>query len=243
MHPYRSLASRPILFSFRRCPYAISARLALAYCCIEYQTIEVNFKNKPKALSLLSPKATVPVLFLPDTKQVIDESIDVVHWAIASALDYPSMTLASAHYTLELTKPCFIENNEYATIMNTRTVFIEQLNQLKFAKFSSQEEENTMLHAQIDLLTQWESIIGLHAPQYLLHAFSSLDILLLPTIRQWYRTPYGVSLESCPKLFRWLQWHMQSSIWQAVMKKPDAEQLTTSKALAEHVYACIASTH
>ena len=127
--------------------------------------------------------------------------------------------------------------------MNTRSVFIKRLNQLKFATFSSPEEADSMLHAQIDLLTQWESIIGLHTPEYLLHAFSSLDILLLPTIRQWYRTPYGASLENFPKLFQWLQWHTQSSVWQAIMKKPHAEQLATSKALAEHLYAYLTTSH
>ena len=72
----------PILYSFRRCPYAMRARLALAYTGIKVEIREVELKNKPQALRDISPKATVPVLHLPDGK-VIDESLDIMHWALA----------------------------------------------------------------------------------------------------------------------------------------------------------------
>ncbi|TPG43278.1 hypothetical protein EAH79_05690 [Sphingomonas koreensis] len=76
------MSTLPILYSFRRCPYAIRARLALlaseTYCVIR----EIKLAAKPAALTAASPKATVPVLVLPDGR-VIDQRLDIMHWALA----------------------------------------------------------------------------------------------------------------------------------------------------------------
>ena len=72
----------PVLYSFRRCPYAIRARLALAVSGIEYELREVVLKNKPPQLLVASAKGTVPVLVLAGGG-VIDESLDVMRWALA----------------------------------------------------------------------------------------------------------------------------------------------------------------
>ena len=74
----------PILYSFRRCPYAMRARMAI---CVSGQRVglrEVALRDKPPSLLTYSPKATVPVLVLPDGR-VIDESLDVMQWALAQA--------------------------------------------------------------------------------------------------------------------------------------------------------------
>lgn len=85
----------PILYSFRRCPYAMRARLALHYANIGVEHREILLKNKPTQMLKASPKGTVPVLILPDG-QVIDESLDVVLWALETAsqhgLLWPSKT-------------------------------------------------------------------------------------------------------------------------------------------------------
>jgi glutathione S-transferase len=72
----------PVLYSFRRCPYAIRARLAIAYAGLVVDIREVALKNKPAQMLALSPKGTVPVLHLPDGT-VIEESLDIMHWALA----------------------------------------------------------------------------------------------------------------------------------------------------------------
>ena len=72
----------PILYSFRRCPFAIRARLALAYAGIAVEIREVALKNKPEQLLAISPKGTVPVLQLTDGS-VLEESLDIMHWALA----------------------------------------------------------------------------------------------------------------------------------------------------------------
>ena len=80
-----TLAERrlPVLYSFRRCPYAIRARLALRVAGVAVALREVALGNKPAALSAASPKATVPVLQLPDGT-VLEQSIDIMRWALAS---------------------------------------------------------------------------------------------------------------------------------------------------------------
>jgi glutathione S-transferase len=71
----------PILYSFRRCPYAMRARLALATSGTVCVLREVVLARKPTALLLASPKGTVPVLVLPDG-QVLDQSLDIMLWAL-----------------------------------------------------------------------------------------------------------------------------------------------------------------
>jgi glutathione S-transferase len=71
----------PVLYSFRRCPYAIRARLALQVSAQSCVLREVVLAQKPAALLEASPKGTVPVLLLPDG-MVIAQSLDIMHWAL-----------------------------------------------------------------------------------------------------------------------------------------------------------------
>ena len=71
----------PILYSFRRCPYAMRARLIILLSQIKVELREVKLSNKPEEMTAISKKGTVPVLLLPNDK-VIDESLDVMNWAL-----------------------------------------------------------------------------------------------------------------------------------------------------------------
>lgn len=71
----------PILYSFRRCPYAIRARLAIKASGVAVALREVVLRDKPAALTAASPKATVPVLQLPDGT-VLEQSLDIMRWAL-----------------------------------------------------------------------------------------------------------------------------------------------------------------
>lgn len=73
--------SLPVLYSFRRCPYAMRARLALAASGQTCELREVVLRDKPPSLLQASPKGTVPVLVLPDGS-VLDESLDIMQWAL-----------------------------------------------------------------------------------------------------------------------------------------------------------------
>lgn len=71
----------PILYTFRRCPYAMRARMALAYAGINCIVREVDLKNKPEALLKASAKGTVPVLQFSN-QPVLEESLDIIKWAL-----------------------------------------------------------------------------------------------------------------------------------------------------------------
>ena len=70
----------PILYSFKRCPYAIRARMALKLTNVKCEIREVRLNNKPKHMLEVSPKGTVPVLILND--RTIEESMEVIDWAL-----------------------------------------------------------------------------------------------------------------------------------------------------------------
>jgi glutathione S-transferase len=72
----------PILYSFRRCPYAMRTRMAIAVSGVQVELREVVLRDKPRELIAASAKATVPVLLLPDG-EVIDESLDIMRWALS----------------------------------------------------------------------------------------------------------------------------------------------------------------
>jgi len=83
-HPPPTVAAPqlPRLYTFRRCPYAMRARMALLQAGLAFEAVEVSLRDKPASLLALSPKATVPVLQLPDGS-VIEESWDILRWALA----------------------------------------------------------------------------------------------------------------------------------------------------------------
>ena len=70
----------PILYSFKRCPYAMRARMAIKLADIRCEIREVRLNNKPRHMLEISPKGTVPVLILKD--KIIDESLDIINWVI-----------------------------------------------------------------------------------------------------------------------------------------------------------------
>jgi glutathione S-transferase len=76
--------STALLYSYRRCPYAMRARMALLVAQKPFQVFEIELKNKPAEMLALSPKGTVPVLRLPDG-QVLEQSWDIMAWALAGA--------------------------------------------------------------------------------------------------------------------------------------------------------------
>ena len=73
----------PILYSFRRCPYAMRVRLAIAGAGIQVELREVLLRDKPLEMLEVSSKGTVPVLVLPNG-QIIEESFDIMKWALGA---------------------------------------------------------------------------------------------------------------------------------------------------------------
>jgi glutathione S-transferase len=76
----------PLLYTYRRCPYAMRARLALLQAGVAFDAFEIVLRDKPAEMLALSPKGTVPVLRLPDG-QVLEQSLDIMRWAFLETGD------------------------------------------------------------------------------------------------------------------------------------------------------------
>jgi glutathione S-transferase len=104
-----TITSTPVLYSFRRCPYAMRARMALYSSGIVCELREVVLRNKPETMLALSPKGTVPVLLTCEGK-VIDESLDIMLWALRQ--NDPEDWLSPQHGSLE-GMLALIERNDF----------------------------------------------------------------------------------------------------------------------------------
>ena len=110
------------LYSFRRCPYAMRARMALRYSGVAVDIVEVSLKAKPAEMLALSGKGTVPVLSADD--RVIDESLDIMRWALAQ--NDPQDWLLKADPAAAAQIASLIEHNDQ--------VFKVHLNRYKYAE-------------------------------------------------------------------------------------------------------------
>ena len=196
------------LYSFRRCPYAMRARLAIAQSGIQCELREVVLKDKPQQLIELSPKATVPVLLTADDK-VIDESIDIAFWALAQHDPdnwYQSLTSEQHEQMLAL-----IENNDGE--------FKYFLDRYKYADRYPEQDERFYREQGEKTLTRLEQLLTEH-DCLLRDSWTLADIALLPFIRQfafvdkdWFdSSPY-------PRVRAWLEAFLESDLFRAVMKK------------------------
>lgn len=195
--------SEAVLYSFRRCPYAMRARMALRYSGVAVQIIEVSLKAKPAEMLALSPKGTVPVLSVDG--RVIDESLAIMRWALAKN-DPEGWLLGDDRATQAL-----IEENDQG--------FKHQLNRYKYAeRYPEYPMEHYRAEGEVFLMR----LEGLLAErEYLLAGHLSLaDVALAPFVRQfahvdreWFgRAPY-------PRLRAWLQRFLESPLFIAVMAK------------------------
>lgn len=72
---------KPLLYTYRRCPYAMRARMALLIASIDFDAHEVSLREKPPEMLALSPKGSVPVMLLPDGS-VLEQSWDIMRWVL-----------------------------------------------------------------------------------------------------------------------------------------------------------------
>lgn len=191
------------LYSFRRCPYAMRARMALRYSGVPVEIVEVSLKAKPAEMLAISPKGTVPVLDAEG--RVIDESLEIMRWALAQN-DPDNWLLGGDSRIAEL-----IEANDRA--------FKLHLNRYKYAeRYPEQPMEVYRAEGALFLQRLDELLEG---RDYLLSDQPCLaDIALLPFVRQfahvdreWFaQTPYV-------RLQVWLQGFLESELFTAIMKK------------------------
>ncbi len=204
------MSSLPILYSFRRCPYAIRARLALLAsetCCA---IREIRLSSKPAELIAVSSKATVPVLVLPDGG-VIDESLDIMRWALAR--HDPSG---------------WIDRIDEALIETNDGPFKHHLDRTKYlarypARYPDRHGDDPIVHrdACIDLLAPIED--RLTRSPYLCDSEPGLtDMAILPFVRQFALIDRdGFDALPMPHLRGWLDRFLVSPLFEAVMLRLD----------------------
>ena len=197
----------PILYSFRRCPYAMRARLAIKVSGVEVELREVVLKDKPKEMLDCSPKATVPVLQLEDGA-VIDESRDIIAWALA--INDPENWLLRDDLAVE-------EINQLIDINDNS--FKGHLDHYKYADRFPEKTE-TYYRKQGEVFLQMLDS-KLNKSVYLMgNHISVLDIALFPFIRQFaYVDINWFEKSNYKKLNVWLNRFIESELFNSVMKK------------------------
>ena len=202
-----------LLYSFRRCPYAMRARMALAYSNVGVQIQDILLKDKPQSMLDASPKGTVPVLIIHDKSSnhdsVIDESIDIMFWSLSKADPdnwYFGLTDNQQQIITQLI--CEFDNN-----------FKPLLDKYKYANRYPELSEAQYRDKALMYLEKLNQL--LEESQYLISKQLSLaDIAIFPFIRQfafvnkrWFDdAPY-------PKLQQWLKKHIESDLFQLIMEK------------------------
>ena len=196
----------PILYSFRRCPYAMRARLALAHAGLACELREINLRNKPQALLEASPKGTVPVLVLQDGR-VIEQSLEIMLHALQSK--DPDGWLAPTQGTLE---------DMLALIGRNDSFFKQALDRCKYPERYTAEAVN---QAQTDALT-WLADLDAQLAEsgYLFGMNPSLaDMALRPFVRQFARIDEAQWAEQPWRhLQDWLQRWIDSALFAEIME-------------------------
>jgi len=190
----------PILYSFRRCPYAMRARMALAVSGAVCHIREVKLAHKPAELVASSPKATVPVLVLPDG-QVIAESLDIMIWAL---------TLNDPEGWLERDDRFLIDANDAS--------FKHHLDRYKYPNRHASDPLSHRANG-LEILAKLDERLGIH--ENLCGPKRGLtDIAIFPFVRQFAEVDRAwFDEQPLPKLQAWLSRHLASRLFETSMLK------------------------
>lgn len=197
------MADLPILYSFRRCPYAIRARLALVYSGISVEIREIHLKHKPSQMLAISAKGTVPVLQLPDGT-VIDESLDIMQWALAQ--NDPDHWLDMGE---NLEKLIQWNDGDFKTYLD-RYKYADRYPEYSQAYYRNQAEQ---------FLVELENRLKL-TPYLAGDHVSLLDAAIFPFIRQFAAVDNEwFAASAYRQINNWLDGLLQSGLFNAVMTK------------------------
>lgn len=188
----------PALYSFRRCPYAMRARMALLESGTDVELREVVLRDKPAEMLIASPKGTVPVLVLPDGL-VIDESLEVMRWALArnDPLDW-------------------LARDDAALIGDCDATFKHHLDRYKYPdRHGSDPVEHrasglAWLGGLEARLAYAENLCG--------NAAGLTDVAIFPFVRQFAATDRTWwEAKELPRVRAWLDGHVGSDLFQRAM--------------------------
>jgi glutathione S-transferase len=197
----------PVLYSFRRCPYAMRSRLALATSGVVCELREVVLKNKPQALLDASPKATVPVLVLPNG-EVLEQSLDIMLWALRQC--DPGAWLSPSQGNVE---------DMLALIAECDGPFKRALDRCKYPNRYPEADANV----ERARATAWLAALEqrLHSQPCLFGSHLALaDMAIAPFVRQFAGIdPAWWQAQPWPALQRWLSDWQSSALLESIMPK------------------------
>jgi len=197
------VSNLPVLYTFRRCPYAMRARMALWYAGINCELREVVLRDKPPSMLEYSAKGEVPVLVVDD--RVIDESLDVMTWALGQ--NDPDGWMAP--------------DPEEATELTNRfdAEFKPILDRYKYADRHPERSQVEYRDDALPYLRELDERLGAHA--YLMgEELSFADVALFPFIRQFANVDKNW-FDGCKfkDLVSWLNGLLESGLFLSIMKK------------------------
>lgn len=197
----------PILYSFRRCPYAIRARMAIAVSGQNCELREVVLRSKPAEMIKASPKGTVPVLVLSEF-DVLEESMEIMHWAL-SKNDPEGWLIATDQNRIDV--DLLISENDGA--------FKDNLDKYKYSARFENVDRNYHRAECLSFLDKLNE--RLSETNYLCSdKFSLIDASLIPFVRQFANTDREwFDALDLPGIHRWLKLILESNLFVSVMKK------------------------
>ena len=200
----------PRLYSFRRCPYAMRARLALLFAELPVELREIVLKNKPSQMLAISPKGTVPVLQLPEGR-VIEESRDIMVWALEHN---DKQGLLDAKLIKQANDLLDKNDHEFKHWLD-HYKYADRYPEMSQAEY--QERGEVYLQSLETLLSKNAYLLG--------DSISIADIGIMPFVRQFAHVDrdvfYGLPY---PKLQRWLQDWLEHPLFKQAMTKFDPWQ-------------------
>ncbi|MEQ1539398.1 MAG: glutathione S-transferase [Sphingorhabdus sp.] len=193
------MAELPILYSFRRCPYAMRARMAIAVSGVQVEQREVVLRDKPPELLAASPKATVPVLVLTDGV-VIDESLDIMRWALGQNDSEGWLAADGAGLIIQNDGP-----------------FKAALDRYKYPHRYGLESGETYRDEGFAILVELDGRLQ-NQPYLSGQTLGLTDIAIFPFIRQFAATNQSwFDEQPLPQLHRWLDQLLSSNLFARIM--------------------------
>jgi len=196
-----------VLYTFRRCPYAIRARMAIFTAGIDVELREVSLKKKPQHMLDLSSKGTVPVLC--DGTKVIDESLDIMLWALA--INDPDQWVS--RYT-EAEKSTAMK-----LIHESDNDFKRWLDKYKYADRHPEHEPEYYRHKCTSFLAKLDNSLQ-KQPHLITSAITLADIAIFPFVRQFSKVDRDwFDLCDFKALRIWLDTLLELPVFKRVMAK------------------------
>ena len=201
----------PRLYTFRRCPYAMRARMALLQAGRHFEAVEVSLRDKPASLLALSPKATVPVLQLPDGR-VIEESWDIMRWALAAPDAQDWWARAQSPENLDLLRR---NDGEFKHHLD-RWKYPQRYAGETLTPDAHRDKAVEVLLRPLDARLRDAPFLGGDSP-------CATDLAVMPFVRQFAAVDQGwFEALDLPSMRSWLSGWLASPLFAACMRKLDA---------------------